>query len=267
MRCRGILIPYFDRGHWSPSDSSNKRKCPWDSRKIGDHAKTGASSSKNDIGNDSILWYTENIPWETRIGIHEKKGNEYGICRGSPLTKRCLDASRPQEPFEIIGRLVPNTTGTHGGCREILENAWSQDLSGRFPSTTKYGITRNEAAFLAMLDDRCVGSIRVCRRWNKNAFIDDLAVDRAPSGQGRGHDVDGCRGALGSGQQSCTAFRWKRRMCELARLRFYLKYGFRLGGIDRCVLRPCRRMAKKPPCIFIFCRRRNPPGRQNSFPN
>lgn len=89
----------------------------------------------------------------------------------------------------------------------------------------------NEAAFLAMFNGECIGSIRVCRRWNGNAFIDDLLVDRIHRGHGVGKML------------MDSAIQWSRdnglnglsletQNDNLLACRFYLKYGFKLGGID-----------------------------------
>ncbi|MCL1858571.1 MAG: GNAT family N-acetyltransferase [Oscillospiraceae bacterium] len=142
---------------------------------------------------------------------------------------------RPQEPFEIIGRLVPIYNGQEWKVYEELLDTPREKLypDDSFDPMT-YIDNPDEAAFLAMLDGNCVGSLRVCKRWNKNAFIDDLAIDRAHRGKGVGTMLMNAAVDWGKEHElygvSLETQDWNLRAC-----RFYLKYGFKLGGIDRNV--------------------------------
>jgi len=142
---------------------------------------------------------------------------------------------QPEEPFEIIGRLVPEYDGREWKLSEELLAVPREKL---YPDDDfdpmMYVDNPNEAAFLAMLDGKCVGSLRVGKRWNGNAFIDDLAIDRAHRWHGVGTML--MDAAVGWGKErglhgvSLETQDWNLLAC-----RFYLKYGFKLGGIDRCV--------------------------------
>jgi ribosomal protein S18 acetylase RimI-like enzyme len=89
-----------------------------------------------------------------------------------------------------------------------------------------------EAAFLAMLDGECVGSLRVCKRWQGSAFIDDLAVDRAHRGRGVGTMLMDAAVAW-SKEKGLHGVSLETQDNNLLACRFYLKYGFKLGGIDQ----------------------------------
>ena len=87
----------------------------------------------------------------------------------------------------MIGRLVPLYDGRSWTTEEAL---YEQPAEKTYPDEVynplDYVNNPDQAAFLAIRDGKRVGSIRVCRRWNGNAFIDDLVVDRDCRGQGAG---------------------------------------------------------------------------------
>ena len=89
----------------------------------------------------------------------------------------------------------------------------------------------NETAFIAMLDDKRVGSIRVGKRWNKNAFIDDLVVDAAHRRNGVGTMLMDAAVRWGK-ENGYHGISLETQDNNLIACRFYLKYGFKLGGID-----------------------------------
>ena len=142
---------------------------------------------------------------------------------------------RPQEPFEIIGRLVPTYDGHKWSIsEELLDTPRIKTYPNEKFDPQNYIDNPNEAAFLAMQNGTCVGSLRVGKRWNDNAFIDDLAIDKAHRGHGIGTmlmdaAVDWGKKA-GLHGVSLETQDWNLLAC-----RFYMKYGFRLGGIDKYV--------------------------------
>jgi len=142
---------------------------------------------------------------------------------------------RPQEPFEIIGKLIPIYDGREW---KIEEELFDVPYEKTYPNDTfdpmTYIDNPNEAAFLAMLDGKCVGSLRVGKRWNNNAFIDDLAIDREHRGQGVGTMLMDAAVAWGK-EQGPHGISLETQDLNLYACRFYLKYGFKLGGIDRLV--------------------------------
>jgi streptothricin acetyltransferase len=142
---------------------------------------------------------------------------------------------RPQEPFAIIGRLVPVYDGEEWTHSEELLDTPSEKLypDDSFDPKT-YIDNPNEAAFLAMVNEKCVGSIRVCKRWNNNAFIDDLAIDNDYRGYGIGTALMDAAVAWGK-EQGFNGVSLETQDNNLLACRFYLKYGFRLGGIDKYV--------------------------------
>jgi streptothricin acetyltransferase len=140
---------------------------------------------------------------------------------------------QPQEAFEIIGRLVPKYDGKEWSISETLfDTPYMKTYPNDVFDPKMYVDNPNEAAFIAMLDGLRVGSIRVGRRWNKNAFIDDLVVDIIHRGHGFGTML--MDAAVNWGKENdYHGISLETQDNNLLACRFYLKYGFKLGGIDR----------------------------------
>lgn len=139
---------------------------------------------------------------------------------------------QPQEEFQIIGRLVPRyDDGKWSLSEELLDVLISKTYPDETYDPAIYVDNPNEAAFIAMLDGKRIGSIRVGKRWNKNAFVDDLLVDKAHRGRGVGTKL--MDAAVGWGKDNgYHGVSLETQDNNLLACRFYLKYGFKLGGID-----------------------------------
>ena len=142
---------------------------------------------------------------------------------------------RPQEPFEIIGRLVPIYDGQSWSVsEELLDVPRIKTYPDEVFDPVVYIDNPDEAAFLAMLGGECVGSLRVGKRWNNNAFIDDLAIDRAHRGQGVGTMLMDTAVEWGK-KRGLQGVSLETQDWNLLACRFYMRYGFKLGGLDCCV--------------------------------
>lgn len=140
-----------------------------------------------------------------------------------------------QQPFDIIGRFVPMYDGRQWRIGEqLLEQKKEKTYPDDKFDPNEYIENPGQAAFLAMLGDECVGSIRVCKRWNGNAFIDDLAVDRIHRKQGVGKMLMDAAVQWGI-ENGLSGVSLETQDWNLSACRFYLKYGFKLGGIDTMV--------------------------------
>ena len=142
---------------------------------------------------------------------------------------------RPQEPFEIIGKLVPIFDGHEWKIsEELFDNPYEKTYPDDMFDPMTYIDNPNEAAFLAMFDGKCIGSLRVGKRWNSNAFVDDLAIDMAHRGKGVGTMLMDAAVNWGK-EMGLYGISLETQNLNLHACRFYLKYGFKLGGIDRYV--------------------------------
>lgn len=140
---------------------------------------------------------------------------------------------RPEEPFSVIGRLVPLYDGQNWSfSEELLPQPGEKTYLPDVYDPAEYLDNPDKAAFLAMLDGQCVGSIRVYRRWNRNAFVEDLAVDRLHRGHGVGTMLMDAA-VVWSRENGLHGVCLETQDWNLLACRFYLKYGFRLGAADR----------------------------------
>ncbi len=173
---------------------------------------------------------------------------KYNIVRFDKTMLRMLP--HLQQPFDIIGRLVPTYDGTEWS---ITEQLLSENKAKTYPNDTydpmEYIENEDQGAFLAILDDECVGSIRVCKRWNGNAFIDDLAIDRMHRGHGIGSMLMDAAVQWGK-EKGLYGVSLETQDWNLLACRFYLKYGFRLGGIDTKVY--THRMYKGETALYFY---------------
>lgn len=133
------------------------------------------------------------------------------------------------------GRLVPLYDGRSWTSKEELFNeATEKTYPDEVYEPMDYVNNPDQAAFLAIRDGKRVGNIRVCKRWNGNAFIDDLLVDRDIRGQGAGTMLmDAAFTWARKNKMDCVSLETQNG--NLWACRFYLKYGFCLGGIDHSV--------------------------------
>lgn len=155
----------------------------------------------------------------------------YTVVRLDRAKRKCLP--RPEEPFEVIGRLVPVYDGQEWTfTEELLDTPREKTYPNDTYHSKEYINRPNKAAFLAMLDGTCVGSLRVSKKWNGNAFIEDLAVDRAHRGHGVGTMLVDAAVAWAKGK-GLRVVSLETQDVNLLACRFYLKYGFKLGGIDK----------------------------------
>ena len=142
---------------------------------------------------------------------------------------------QPQEEFEIIGKLIPKYDGIEWSLSEEL---FGESYMKIYPDDEYdpniYIDNPNKAAFIAMLDGRRIGSLRVGKRWNKNAFVDDLLVEKNYRGCGVGTMLMDAAVAWGM-ENGLHGISLETQDNNLLACRFYLKYGFKLGGIDRNV--------------------------------
>ncbi len=117
-----------------------------------------------------------------------------------------------EEPFPVIGRLSPkleNGVWTYG------EQLFDEPREKQYPpdeiDLAQYLKTPERAIFLAYEDGVPVGRIVLRRNWNRNAFVEDIAVRRAARGRGVGSALLARAGDWARGRD-CTASCWKRRI-------------------------------------------------------
>lgn len=146
----------------------------------------------------------------------------------------------PQQPMDVFGRVVPAFDGKEWRVTEIQnESVASVTYPNEAFDPSEYIDNPRQAAFLVLENEACVGSVRVCKRWNGGGFIDDIAIDRAHRGHGLGMRLMN-EAVRWCGENGLYGVSLETQDWNVAACRFYMKYGFTLGGIDT-------RVYAKPP--------------------
>ncbi|MBN9222400.1 MAG: GNAT family N-acetyltransferase [Mesorhizobium sp.] len=105
-----------------------------------------------------------------------------------------------------------------------------------YRATNPESENESEALFLALDDQVPIGRAMISRNWNNYGLIDDIAVDAAYRGAGVGRLLmDAC--VKWSRTEGLTGITLETQNNNIAACRFYERYGFELGGIDRLLYR------------------------------
>ena len=87
---------------------------------------------------------------------------------------------QPEQPIDVIGRLAVRFDGAQWHhAEELLATPCQHTYPDDDYDPRDYLNSDERAAFLALEDGMRIGSVRVYRRWNHNAFIEDIKVDRS----------------------------------------------------------------------------------------
>ena len=111
-----------------------------------------------------------------------------------PLNReRVQDANPTNEPFAMIGRLVPTyAEGKWRWTEELLAVPREKVYEDEARDWTEYIDKPDKAIFLCYLNGQCAGRIVLHEAWNRYAFIEDLDVKRAFRRQGVGTALMAC---------------------------------------------------------------------------
>jgi len=141
------------------------------------------------------------------------------------------DANKANEPFDIIGRLVPSLNSSQWTWHEEL---LEQPYPKTYPNSDDYSdyiSSPNRKVFLAYASGICVGHIALRTDWNRYGFVEDIQISRATRGQGVGTALI----------QKAKEWAKHLNLCGLAletqdnnllACRFYAKCGFVIGGVN-----------------------------------
>ena len=98
------------------------------------------------------------------------------------------DVNKANEPFEVIGRIIPkyeNDTWTYTEelYTEVYEKQYPQDVE----DYEAYINNKEKIIFFFYDNDTCIGQIKMHKNWGRYAYIDDLIVSKDARGRGVGH--------------------------------------------------------------------------------
>lgn len=159
-----------------------------------------------------------------------KEEPEYTVVKPDESTKHLLNHAN--QPVDVIGCLIPTYDGAEWKYREEISSEKKEKV---YPDdscdASDYLNDPDKTAFLAMDHEKCVGSIRIGKRWNGNAFIEDIWVDRACRGKGIGAMLMDSA-VKWAEEKGLNGISLETQDWNLLACRFYLKYGFKLGCVD-----------------------------------
>lgn len=143
-------------------------------------------------------------------------------------TKDCLQL--PNETFQIFGELVvtkPNNTW------EYQEKYFDETHEKIFPEEN-YSfakIDQDGFAIAAFDHDICVGLAVFEIEWNKYCYLSDLKVNQKYRRSGISKDMLDLAMTI-SKEKNCKGLSTIAQSYNLSANKFYLKYGFEIGGLN-----------------------------------
>ena len=159
-----------------------------------------------------------------------KETKQLTIC---PLSTESIPfVNDANEPFPIIGRIVPQFSGTTWSYTEEL---YETDTEAHFPDDrldwSTYIDHQDRIVLLAFSGTCCIGQIRLVRDWNRFAYIENIAVKQAFRKLGVGHQLLAAATKWAQ-QRELIGLSLEAQDDNLIACRFYAREGFVLGGVD-----------------------------------
>ena len=161
-------------------------------------------------------------------------------------TDRKGDANIPNQPFEIVGKMVPSL---NAGKWEYRTELFPAPAEICFPDCP-YDPGEDDALFLGAYDgEECVGVAVLRKGMFRYLYLDDLKVNRDRRGIGIGGMlVEACmEKAKAEGMQGVYAIAQDN---NLSACLFYLRHDFEIGGFDNRAYRGTNQEEKA--VIFFY---------------
>jgi ribosomal protein S18 acetylase RimI-like enzyme len=136
----------------------------------------------------------------------------------------------PNEAFPLFGRLVVERVG---GAWQQHEELFSERTTQTFPDEN-YQLADIDAAGFALgafSEGKCVGLATFEDHWNKYLYLDDLKVNQALRGQRVATQLLDAAGKIAR-EHGCHGLTTICQDNNLGANRFYLHYGFKIGGLN-----------------------------------
>lgn len=146
------------------------------------------------------------------------------------------DVNQPNEPFPVIGRIIPEYINGQWRYTEQLSEPYMKQYPNDDDDWTEYIEREDREIYLAYLDGICVGQIILRADWNRYAFIEDICVSAQARGRGIGTALI----------QHAECWAKEHNLCGLAletqdnnvlACRFYAKCGFSIGAVNTMLYR------------------------------
>ena len=147
------------------------------------------------------------------------------------------DVNAANEPFMVIGRVVPRLEGgAWTWTEELLAEPWEKQYPDENCDYSAYIANPDRIVYLAYSGEECVGQIVLRRDWNRYGFIEDICVRRAFRGRGVGRALI-AKAADWAKAAGLCGLALETQDNNVLACRFYAKCGFRIGGVNTMLYR------------------------------
>lgn len=148
-----------------------------------------------------------------------------------------IDINKANQPFEIIGRIIPSfTDGNWIYTEEIYENPYIKQYPNDSCDYADYIDNPDKVVFFAYSNAECIGQIVLKRDWNQYAFIEDICVAKSARRHGVGTAL--IRKAIEWARESgLKGLALETQDNNLLACRFYAKCGFVIGAVNTMLYR------------------------------
>ncbi|WP_201715661.1 GNAT family N-acetyltransferase [Rossellomorea arthrocnemi] len=150
-----------------------------------------------------------------------------------PLTKELIkDVNAANDPFTIFGRIEPSLDSGTWSYKEVL---YPDAKEIQFPDDqlnwNDYIHNQNKALFLAYLKEECIGQVRITKELNRFGYIENIAVKK----EFRKHGIGWLlldKAEEWAKENFLIGLSLEMQDDNVGACRFYIRYGFKLGGVD-----------------------------------
>lgn len=150
-------------------------------------------------------------------------------------SERLPDVNKPNQPFEIIGKLkVTFDNDKWSYTEELLEHPYMKSYPNDDCDYSDYIHNPDKIVFLAYIENKCIGQIVLRRDWNLYAFIEDICVSQSARGKGVGTALMQ-RAVEWAKESSLKGLALETQDNNVKACRFYVKCGFEIGSVNTMV--------------------------------
>ena len=146
--------------------------------------------------------------------------------------KNICDINKVNEPFEIIGKIIPkyeNNIWTY--TEEIYSEPREKQYQNDVEDYESYINNKHKIIFFFYDKNICIGQIKMHKNWGLYAFIDEIFVSRNSRGKGVGHALID-QAIEWAKQNQLMGLMLETQDNNLWSCRFYSKCGLKIGGVD-----------------------------------
>ena len=148
-----------------------------------------------------------------------------------------LDVNKANEPFQVIGRIVPNYQNDEWSYfEELFPEPCEKYYYDDDEDWNEYIENPEKIIYLAYENERCVGQIILRRDWNLYAFIEDISVAASARGNGIGTALIQ-QAITWAKQHELKGLALETQDNNVLACRFYAKCGMKIGAVNTMLYR------------------------------